>query len=159
MKTNYGLHWNQPWCLHSHWNLLLTLTRAKQVAKLDKWMSSFFTSFFDWQLSLFKTWSVWIKRRTVQLNEKLDKEENSPVQRKPLPKNAKQNCRPVEVLFSSSLYYPLSQCSSDFKSLIEEWGLLEREGLFHVKAPGNSFVTLEWYYWKQKHALLMLKSL
>ena len=115
--------------------------------------------FFDWQLSLFKTWSVWIKRRTVQLNEKLDKKKNSPVQRKPLPKNAKQNCRPVEVLCSSSLYYSLSQCLSDFKSLIEEWGLLEREGLFHVKAPGNSFVTLEWYYWKQKHALLMLKSL
>lgn len=159
MKTNYGLHWNQPWCLHSHWNLLLTLTRAKQVAKLDKWMSSFLQVFFDWQLSLFKTWSVWIKRRTVKLNEKLDKEENSPVQRKPLPKNAKQNCRPVEVLCSSSLYYSLSQCLSDFKSLIEEWGLLEREGLFHVKAPGNSFVTLEWYYWKQKHALLMLKSL
>lgn len=33
------------------------------------------------------------------------------------------------------------RCLSDFKSLIEEWGLLEREGLFHVKAPGNPFVT------------------
>ena len=116
-------------------NKLQNLTSGCQV----------FYKFFDWQLSLFKTWSVWIKRRTVQLNGKLDKEENSPVQRKPLPKNAKQNCRPVEVLCSSFLYYSLSQCLSDFKSLIEEWGLLEREGLFHVKAPGNSFVTLEWY--------------
>ena len=99
------------------------------------------TSFFDWQLSLLKTWNVWIKRRTLQLNGKLDKEENSPVQRKPLPKNAKQNRRPVGVLCSSSLYYSLPQCLNDFKSLIEEWGLLEREGLFHVKAPGNPFVT------------------
>ena len=132
-----GLHWNQPWCLRCHWNLLFPITRAKQVAKLDK----FFTSFFDWQLSLLKTWNVWIKRRTLQLNGKLDEEENSPVQRKPLPKNAKQNRRPVEVLCSSSLYYSLPQCLNDFKSLIEEWGLLEREGLFHVKAPGNPFVT------------------
>ena len=141
--------------IETFYSLLHELTSCK-TWQVDV---KFFTSFFDWQLSLFKTWSVWIKRRTVQLNEKLDKKENSPVQRKPLPKNAKQNCRPVEVLCSSSLYYSLSQCLSDFKSLIEEWGLLEREGLFHVKAPGNSFVTLEWYYWKQKHALLMLKSL
>ena len=61
-------------------------------------------------------------------------------------------------LCSSSLYYSLPQCLNDFKSLIEEWGLLEREGLFHVKAPSNPFVT--WVvYWKQKHAFLMLKSL
>ena len=99
------------------------------------------TSFFDWQLSLLKTWNVWIKRRTLQLNGKLDKEENSPVKRKPLPKNAKQSRRPVEVLCSSSLYYSLQQCLNDFKSLIEEWGLLERDGLFHVKALGNPFVT------------------
>ena len=64
--------------------------------------------------SLLKTWNVWIKRRTLQLNGKLDKAENSPVQRKPLPKNAKQNRRPVEVLCSSSLYYSLPQCLNDF---------------------------------------------
>ena len=115
-------------------------------------MSSFLQVFLIDNCPCSKLEVFGLKGRTVQLNGKLDKEENSPVQRKPLPKNAKQNCRPVEVLCSSSLYYSLPQCLSDFKSLIEEWGLLEREGLFHVKAPGNSFVTLE-------HALLMLKSL